>query len=117
MNGTFDITYEQLQPKLFLSIGPSATKHGPNSNGKDEEAPKSFYGDAELKYHLSKRWRSSKVVPKGMQSLAPKSFLRDAELRYHLSKRWRSSKVVPKGMQSLAPKSFLRGCRAKIPPK
>jgi hypothetical protein len=55
MNGTFDITYEQLQPKLFLSTGPSATKHGPNSNGKDEEAPKSFYGDAELKYHLSKR--------------------------------------------------------------
>jgi hypothetical protein len=31
MNGTFGITYEQLQPKLFLSAGPSATKHGPNS--------------------------------------------------------------------------------------
>jgi hypothetical protein len=30
MNGTFGITYEQLQPKLFLSAGPSATKHGPN---------------------------------------------------------------------------------------
>jgi hypothetical protein len=34
------------------------------------------YRDAELKCHLSKRWRSSKVVPKGMQSLAPKSFLK-----------------------------------------
>jgi hypothetical protein len=31
MNGTFGITYEQLQPKLFLSVGPSATKHGPNT--------------------------------------------------------------------------------------
>jgi hypothetical protein len=30
MNGTFGITYEQLQPKLFLSAGPSAMKHGPN---------------------------------------------------------------------------------------
>jgi hypothetical protein len=26
----FDITYRQLQPKLFLPSGPSATKHGPN---------------------------------------------------------------------------------------
>jgi hypothetical protein len=31
-NGTFGIAYEQLQPKLFLSAGPSATKHGPNSS-------------------------------------------------------------------------------------
>jgi hypothetical protein len=31
MNGTFDVTYEQLQPKLSLSAGPSATKHGPNT--------------------------------------------------------------------------------------
>jgi hypothetical protein len=31
MNDTFGITYEQLQPKLFLSAGPSATKHGPNT--------------------------------------------------------------------------------------
>jgi hypothetical protein len=30
MNGAFGITYKQLQPKLFLSAGPSATKHGPN---------------------------------------------------------------------------------------
>jgi hypothetical protein len=32
MNGTFDVTYEQLQPKLSLSAGPSATKHGPNTS-------------------------------------------------------------------------------------
>jgi hypothetical protein len=31
MNDTFVITYEQLQPQLFLSAGPSATKHGPNN--------------------------------------------------------------------------------------
>jgi hypothetical protein len=30
MNGAFSVTYEQLQPKLSLSTGPSATKHGPN---------------------------------------------------------------------------------------
>jgi hypothetical protein len=30
MNGAFGVTYEHLQPKLFLSAGPSATKHGPN---------------------------------------------------------------------------------------
>jgi hypothetical protein len=28
---TFGITCRQLQPKLFLPAGPSATKHGPNS--------------------------------------------------------------------------------------
>ena len=31
MNDAFGVTYEQLQPKLFLFAGPSATKHGPNS--------------------------------------------------------------------------------------
>jgi IS30 family transposase len=31
MNGAFGVTYEQLQPKLSLSTGPSVTKHGPNS--------------------------------------------------------------------------------------
>jgi hypothetical protein len=30
MNGAFGVTYEQLQPKLFLSAGPSAMKQGPN---------------------------------------------------------------------------------------
>jgi hypothetical protein len=30
MNDAFGIEYEQLQPKLSLSAGPSATKHGPN---------------------------------------------------------------------------------------
>jgi hypothetical protein len=34
MNDTFGVTYGQLQPKLSLSAGPSATKHGPNS-GQD----------------------------------------------------------------------------------
>jgi hypothetical protein len=37
MNDTFGVTYEQLQPKLFLSVGPSATKHGPNSFVVKEE--------------------------------------------------------------------------------
>ena len=31
MNDAFGVTYERLQPKLFLFAGPSATKHGPNS--------------------------------------------------------------------------------------
>jgi hypothetical protein len=31
MNDTLVVTYEQLQPQLFLSARPSATKHGPNS--------------------------------------------------------------------------------------
>jgi hypothetical protein len=30
MNDAFGVTYKQLQPKLFLSAGPSATKRGPN---------------------------------------------------------------------------------------
>jgi hypothetical protein len=33
VNGVFDIMFKQLQPKLFLFTGPSATKHGPNSKG------------------------------------------------------------------------------------
>jgi hypothetical protein len=32
MNDTFGVTYGQLKPKLSLSVGPSATKHGPNKN-------------------------------------------------------------------------------------
>jgi hypothetical protein len=32
MNGTFGIMFKQLQLKLFLFAGPSATKHGPNSS-------------------------------------------------------------------------------------
>jgi hypothetical protein len=32
MNDAFGVTYEQLQLKLFLFAGPSATKHGPNSS-------------------------------------------------------------------------------------
>jgi hypothetical protein len=32
MNDAFGVTYEQLQPKLFLFAGPSATKHGPNTS-------------------------------------------------------------------------------------
>jgi hypothetical protein len=43
MNDTFGDTYEQLQPKLSLSAGPSATKHGPN---KDY--------DIEIQYHPGK---------------------------------------------------------------
>jgi hypothetical protein len=31
MNDAFGVTSEQLQPKLFLFAGPSATKHGPNN--------------------------------------------------------------------------------------
>jgi hypothetical protein len=31
MNDTFVVTYEQLHPRLFLSAGPLATKHVPNS--------------------------------------------------------------------------------------
>ena len=84
-----------------------------------------------------KTGRSSKVVPKGMQSTmklqkvvpkgaqrkfsAQKLFLRECRAKYHRNIRWRSSKVVPKGMQSLnateiegeeAQKTFLRGYRA-----
>jgi hypothetical protein len=37
MNGAFGVTYEQLQPKLSLSAGPSATKHGPNTfDGRED---------------------------------------------------------------------------------
>jgi hypothetical protein len=32
MSGSFGITYKQVLPKVFLPVGPSATKHGPNSD-------------------------------------------------------------------------------------
>jgi hypothetical protein len=32
MSGSFSITYNQVLPKVFLPVGPSATKHGPNRN-------------------------------------------------------------------------------------
>jgi hypothetical protein len=66
--------------------------------------------------------KSSKDVPKGMQSC---NHSKDDEATKVVPKgaqsKFRSSKVVPKGMQSLnateiegeeAPKSFLRGYRA-----
>jgi hypothetical protein len=31
VNGVFDIMFKQVQLKLFLFAGPSATKHGPNN--------------------------------------------------------------------------------------
>jgi hypothetical protein len=31
VNGVFGIMFKQLQLKLFLFAGPSATKHGPNT--------------------------------------------------------------------------------------
>jgi hypothetical protein len=34
MNDAFGITYKRLQPKLFLSAGPSATKRGPDNSLK-----------------------------------------------------------------------------------
>jgi hypothetical protein len=36
MNDTFGVTYGQLQPKLSLSAGPSAMKHGPNTTAQPE---------------------------------------------------------------------------------
>jgi hypothetical protein len=32
VNGVFGIMFKQLQLKLFLFAGPSAMKHGPNTN-------------------------------------------------------------------------------------
>jgi hypothetical protein len=32
MSGSFDVTHKQVLPKVFLPSGPSATKHGPNSD-------------------------------------------------------------------------------------
>jgi hypothetical protein len=83
-----------------------------------------------------KAGRSSKVVPKGMQSMtklqkfvpkgaqrkfsAQKSFLRECRAKYRRNIRQRSSKDVPKGCRTYttkiegeeAQKTFLRGCRA-----
>jgi hypothetical protein len=44
MNGAFGVTYEQLQPKLFLSAGPSATKHGPNNTKKEDQLMTASFG-------------------------------------------------------------------------
>jgi hypothetical protein len=75
-------------PSYVISFFSSIRAKSPKDvNVKAENAPSS----AE-----SKRPRSSKVVPKGMQSLQRKVNADSAE-----SKRRRSSKVVPKGMQSL----------------
>jgi hypothetical protein len=52
-------------------------------------AQKSFQRECRAKYRRNIRWRSSKVVHKGMQNL------------YRRNRRRRSSKDVPKGMQNL----------------
>jgi hypothetical protein len=50
MNDTFGVTYEQLQPKLSLSAGPSATKHGPNTTGLSSETAGNGYLRAMVNY-------------------------------------------------------------------
>jgi hypothetical protein len=67
MNGTFGVTYEQLQPKLSLSAGPSATKHGPNKGRVTAYAPRQlswheeYYPTHDLELaavvHALKIWR------------------------------------------------------------
>jgi hypothetical protein len=101
-------------PSHVISFFSSISEKSPKDvNVKAENAPSS----AE-----KKQGRSSKVVPKGMQSLQRKVNADSAE-----SKRRRSSKVVPKECRAYsekstlippkvkgeeAPKSFLRECRA-----
>jgi hypothetical protein len=94
-----------------------ATKVVPKGAQRKFSAQKSFQRECKAKYRRNIRWRSSKVILKGMQNLCRRN------------RRRRSSKVVPKGMQNLhrkingehrkingeeAQKSFLRGCRACV---
>ena len=75
-------------PSHVISFFSSIKAKSPKDvNVKAENAPSSAG---------KKQGRSSKVVPKGMQSLQRKINADSAE-----SKRRRSSKDVPKGMQSL----------------
>jgi hypothetical protein len=46
MNGAFGVTYEQLQPKLSLSTGPSATKHGPNTRHQARDVQRRIVDNA-----------------------------------------------------------------------
>jgi hypothetical protein len=78
-----------------------------------------------------KAGRSSKVVPKGMQSTTKlqrvipkvaqfkfstqKSFLRECRAKYHRNIRQRSSKVVLKGMQNLYRRNRRRRSSKVIP--
>ena len=78
-------------PSHVISFFSSISEKSPKDvNVKAENAPSS------AKEKEKKTGRSSKVVPKGMQSLQQKINADSAE-----SKRRRSSKDVPKGMQSL----------------
>jgi hypothetical protein len=52
MSGSFSITYSQVLPKVFLPVGPSAMKHGPNSMNPNAEA---FYRVHELHYQMKDR--------------------------------------------------------------
>jgi hypothetical protein len=78
-----------------------------------------------------KAGRSSKVVPKGMQSMtklkkvvpngahrkfsAQKSFLREYRAKYHRNIMRRSSKDVPKGMQNLYRRNRRRRSSKDVP--
>jgi hypothetical protein len=53
MNGTFGVTYEQLQPKLSLSAGPSASKHGPNRPYEIKETCGTVAYQLKLPSHMS----------------------------------------------------------------
>lgn len=65
--------FEKVQPSACCNkywVTPSSVTK------KVKKLQSRSYGDAKLKCHISKMWRSFKVVTKGIQSLAPKSFLR-----------------------------------------
>ena len=96
---------------IFLFLFGSMRAKSPKKNVKCkfEHAPSSAV--------RKKAGRSSKVVPKGMQSTtklqkvvpkgaqrkfsAQKMFLKECRAKYRRNIRRRSSKVVPKGMQNL----------------
>jgi hypothetical protein len=68
---------------------PKLQKVVPKGAQRKFSAQKSFQRECRAKYRWNIRWKSSKVVPKGMQNL------------YRRNRRRRSSKDVPKGMQNL----------------
>jgi hypothetical protein len=82
---------DQEAPKSFLRecrVSYEAPKSFLRECRVSYEAPKSFLRECKANIPPKSKVKSSKVVPKGMQSLAPKSFLRECRAKKnHLSQR------------------------------
>ena len=90
----FGIMYRQLQPKLFLPAGPSATKHGPNSS-TNQKSCEEFSRVMTQKFEMSMMGKLTYFLGFQVKQLKDYTFISQTKYTQDLLKRF--------GMQDAKP--------------